>query len=329
VKISDRVFRDAIISGDYVVWQEGINNSGTFANDIYYLSIKDKRVRRVPNCDMYNEIDSLQLEGSRIYWANSANACSGGKKCGVIFEFDLEARLQPRIVSLRDAAYNPKVYKNNLVYEIVGNYGSDKLGLYYTDLLTGNTKKLSDRWDILSEYSTTLWEREIIIGRRDGIYGLNIDTMEEKIHYKTNNTIICEPGFVKGYLFPFKLYLEEDVYGHYTTDIYVLDIRDDSVRQITDDEVFQHAPQIYKNLLAWHENENPSSSSVDIGYVVIYDLENGNKRRIPNIYGIGGPQWLSDKYMLYYRYMGSSVNTIDLVNLEKLGVVKDGHVVPE
>ena len=220
------------------------------------------------------------------------------------------------------------VYKDDVVYQL----WKDENVIMSYNIRTGEEIIISKdkRYvDLLLPYRITLFERELIYSDRHGIYGLNIDTMEEKVHYKTNNTIICEPGFIKGDLFPFKLYLEENVYGHYTTDIYVLDIRDDSVRQITDDEVFQHAPQIYKNLLAWHENENPSSSSVDIGYVVIYDLENGNKRRLTNLYGIGGPFSLSDKYMLYYKTMGSEVTSIDLVNLEKLSVVREGHVVPE
>jgi hypothetical protein len=328
VKISDTVYRDAIISGDYVVWQEGVDISGNFAKDIYYLSLKNRKVMRVPNCDKYDFLNGLQVEGNKIYWANTVNACAGGKNCRVIFEFDLEARMQPRIVSLRDAAYNPKVYKNNLVYEIVGSYGSDKLGLYYTDLLNGNTKKLSDRWDILIPYYTTLWEREIIIGRRDGIYGLNIDTMEEKVHYKSDLEIASSPYHDRYPYVAFVVYYEKDKYGHYTTDCFLLDIRGDSVVQITDDENFQFAAIFRNGIYIYFENYDPKDSDVSYGHLKIYDLSTGVRRAVPksdNIY----PRDFDGRRLIYTTDIFNDVKPIYLMDLEKLGVVKDGHVVPE
>jgi hypothetical protein len=328
VKISDRVYEIAIISGDYVVWQEGINNSGTYANDIYYLFIKDKRVRRVPNCDMYNEIDSLQVEGSRIYWANSANACIGRKKCGVIFEFDIEKRDAPEIVSIKDEAIFPKVYKNNLIYTIVGNYGPEKLGLYYTDLLTGDTKKLSDRWDILSEYSTTLWEREIILGLEDGIYGLDIDTMEKKVHYKSDLQIVSSPYYDRYPYIAFEVYYEKDKYGHYTTDSFLLDIRDDSVVQITDDENFQFSGMFRNGIYIYFENYNPKDSDVSYGHLVVKDIKTGVKRSVPNSDN-HFPRDFDGVRVISTTNIYSPVMDMKIIDLEKLGVIKDGHVVPE
>jgi hypothetical protein len=327
VKISNSVYLAAIISGDYVVWQE-VNSRGTYAKDIYYLSLKDRRVMRVPNCDGYDQIDGLYVEGNKVYWSNSSNSCSTIKKCVVIFEFDVEKRVQPRIVSLRDEAVLPKVYKSNMVYTIVGNFGPEKIGLYYTDLLTGNTKKLSDRWDILSEYSTTLWEREIIIGRRDGIYGLNIDTMEEKVHYKSDLEIASSPYHDRYPYIAFGVYYEKDKYGHYTTDCLLLDIRDNSVVQITDDENFQFAGMFRNGIYIYFENYNPKDSDVSYGHLKIYDLATGVRRSIPDSDN-KFPKDFDGRRLLYTTNIYSSVIPIYLMDLEKLGVVKDGHVVPE
>jgi len=76
VKISDTVYMDARISGDYVVWLE-YGSSGMRGKDIYYLNLRDKRVRRVPNCDRYEKIYfAIEVEGTKVYWMNAANACS-------------------------------------------------------------------------------------------------------------------------------------------------------------------------------------------------------------------------------------------------------------
>ena len=326
VKISDRVYLAAIISGDYVVWQE-VNSRGTYAKDIYYLSLKDRRVMRVPNCDGYDQIEGLQVEGNKVYWSNTSNSCKDIERCEVIFEFDMDTRTAPRIVSLRDAAYFPKVYKNNLVYVMSVLTNREKDGTYYRDLSDDEHKKISED-NLLSEYSTTLWEREIIIGRRDGIYGLNIDTMETKVHYKSDLEIASSPYHDRYPYIAFGVYYEKDKYGHYTTDCLLLDIRDNSVVQITDDENFQFAGMFRNGIYIYFENYDPKDSDVSYGHLKIYDLATGVRRSIPDSDN-KFPQDFDGRRLLYTTNIYSSVIPIYLMDLEKLGVVKDGHVVPE
>jgi len=240
----------------------------------------------------------------------------------------METRTLPRIVSLRDGAYFPEVYKNHMVYEILGNYGPEKLGVYYTDLLIGYTKKISDKYHILLDYRTTFWEREIIIAETYGIKGINIDTLEEKIHYKTDLHIESGPHYDRYPYVTFYAYLPKEKYGHYTTDLFILDIRDDSVIQATDDEQLQFVGLFRNNILVYFENYNPEDSDVSYGHLIVKDMKTGVKRAVPNSDN-HFPRDFDGVRVISTTNIYSDVVDMNIINLEKLGVVKDGHVVPE
>jgi hypothetical protein len=329
VLISNRVYMDAYVTGEYVVWQE-VNNRETFAENIYYLSLKDRRVRRVPNCDGYDYIESLQIYGSKIYWANSGNVCAGGKPCDVIWEFDLEKKNSPRVVSIKDAALFPKVYKDSLVYTIIVNDTSKKNGTYFTELSTNKTQKISDKYDILSDYSTALWENLIVATNTSGeIYSYNIDTFEKKIHYQSNIPIFASVFFSP--VIPILQFIDETKYGHYTTDVYLLNIeKNDELIKVTEDEEYQWRPiRCGDYVVIYHENYDKHSSELGYGYLVVYDIERRIRRVVPNSDGIDFPIWCDGGRLLYTDTYGSRVFPIYMRDLEKLGVIKDGHVVPE
>jgi hypothetical protein len=326
VKISDRVYMDARISGDYVVWNE-FGLSGYYGGNIYYLNLKDRKVRKIPNCDGYEIIYyGIQVEGNKVYWSNAANACDRGSRCGVIFEFDMNNRLAPRIVSLRDEVSSPQVYKNYMIY-LLDVSNKEKNGTYFSNLITGEHRRITKDF-IIRAYSTSLWENDIIISSRNGIYSLNIDTMEEKIHFESEQTIDTAPYWHRYPYLVFIKYLPKEKYGHYTTDIFILDVRDDSVIQATDDEQFQFSGRFRNNILVYFENYNPEESDVSYGHMIVKDMKTGVKRAVPNSDN-HFPRDFDGVRVISTTNIYSDVVDMNIINLEKLGVVKDGHVVPE
>jgi len=218
------------------------------------------------------------------------------------------------------------VYKDDVVYEL---WKKEDM-LYYHNLLTGEDKLLSKEKRHIGYvfgYHSSLWEREIILGDDYGIYSLSIDSLNEKTIYKSTRQIYANVVYKP--VVPIKEYVEKEKYGHYTTDIILVDIRDGSVKRLTDDEEYQWAPQRYENIVIYHENFDKKSTDIDYGYIVVFDTDKMIKRRVPRSEGLLLPGSTNGRYVLYTDRLGSEVSPMYLMDLEKLGVVKDGHVVPE
>ena len=325
VKISDTVYMDARISGDYVVWNE-FSLSGNYGGNIYYLNLKDRKVRRVPNCDGYESITYIDMYEDKLVWDNFIDYKQKGNNQDVLFYFNLSSK-EIKIISPLDLIDCPMVYKDDVVYQL----WKDENVIMSYNIRTGEERIISKdkRYvDLLLPYWITLWERELIYWDDYGIYSLDIDTMEEKVHYKSDLQIASSPYHDRYPYIAFGVYYEKDKYGHYTTDCLLLDIRDDSVVQITDDENFQFAGMFRNGIYIYFENYDPKDSDVSYGHLKIYDLATGVRRSIPNSDN-KFPKDFDGRRLLYTTNIYSSVIPIYLMDLEKLGVVKDGHVVPE
>lgn len=326
----------AVIRGDYIIWL------APDESDIYYLSLKDRKVRRVPNCDRVRSISWMIAEVDRIYWTNFI-INNKGKGVEVMFYYNIP-RKEIRILSPMDLVGTPYPYGKTLFFEV---WKDTRYFLYYKDVDSYDYRVIE--YSVLDKimnlgiggiggYYHGLWENLLLDSTRQSIITVNLDTLEKKevFVYDTDDDIILEPWrYCYGPVLVFDkgISREKGPYGHYTTDVFYIDLRDYRVVRVTDDEVFQYGVTSYYDdkykLLVYYENYDPRLSGYGGGYLVVYDIETGARRRIPEIEGDIMAVSMYGARLLVGLDRGFYVYRFSLVDLEKLGIVKDGHVVPE
>jgi len=172
-----------------------------------------------------------------------------------------------------------------------------------------------------------LFERTFVVGV-DAILSLDIDTLKITTHKPDTGERLLVNGYTKNKV-AYQSWIDSKKWGHPSTDVFVIDLRDNSIVRLTEGERSQWIPRIHKNLVMWQEVANEKAED-GFGYYVIHDLETGARRRVPGIENDCGVTGLAGKYAAICGKAGSSVSApMYLVDLEKAGVLKDGHVVPE
>jgi len=324
VKISDKVFLDAVISGDYIIWLSP-DYSGLWGKEIYYLSLKDKKIRRVPNCDGYDAIWHIDVYGDRLVWNNFIDYKKPGNNQEVIFYFNITTK-EIKIISPLDEVFHQTIYEDDVVYIL----WKDKKLLYYHNIKTGEERVIKDEPPYyLFDRQSVLWKRDIIEVSSSNIVKFNIDTKEASVIYESSYDMWPVIPVTKVPYIAIQFWLPEEKYGHISSDIGIFNYETNTLTMITDDENFQIVLDTDGKFVIFHENDDIKSTEMGRGYIYIYDVERKVKRKIPGTYGYSFPIQVNGRYILFTFDIASRVFPIYLADLEKLGVVKDGHVVPE
>jgi len=106
-----------------------------------------------------------------------------------------------------------------------------------------------------------------------------------------------------------------------------MDIIDKTITPVIIRENAQWAPKYCsENIILWHD----TAGNVDSPQILIlYDLETKVERKVVKDYR-GWVGWCSGKYMVVCPdCSGKITGTYYLLDLEEMGLIKDGHVVPE
>jgi len=181
----------------------------------------------------------------------------------------------------------------------------------------------------MNDRSSILWKRDIIATYSHTIESFNIDTKEHRVLYESQNDMWPVIPVTKVPYIAIQFWLPEEKYGHTSSDIGIFNYETNTLTMITDDENFQDITTTDGKFVIFHENDDIKSSDTGVGYIYIYDVDKKTKRKIPGTYGLNYPIQVIGKYVLYTSDIVSYVFLVYLADLEKLGVVKDGHVVPE
>jgi len=182
---------------------------------------------------------------------------------------------------------------------------------------------------LLSAYYYYALYKNLIVGVSDRIFTINIDTLEEKTYYVSKSGLAASPVGDPLPRFLGLEYVDKEVYEHYTNDIFMMNIDTGEFTKVTNDEAFQFSPVLSGELVLYHENDDPKESQRGYGHLIAYDLKTKVKRKVKEIDGTISCRSFNGKYLLYTPDRATGSERYYLVDLEKLGVIKDGHVVPE
>ena len=125
---------------------------------------------------------------------------------------------------------------------------------------------------------------------------------------------------VSNYILPIEIHYRT---REYPAGILLFNTKTFEKRMITDDNSMLRGASLSGNILVYYKMDDYNTYALDI--------ETGVKRRVPlesdSGSEISGPGEIKGKYMI--TGYGGEYSMYWIVDLEKLGVIKDGHVVPE
>jgi hypothetical protein len=118
-------------------------------------------------------------------------------------------------------------------------------------------------------------------------------------------------------------------FGHGQSDVFVYDLDTGKEIEVTHDEFGQWCPVIHGDLVVYQDLTEFQGYEGGLGYLWVYDLSTGIRRKIPIDPMEGCPTGMNAKYVAFREGFSPIQNKMFLIDMEKAGVVKDGHVVPE
>jgi len=328
-------------------------------DEMYYIKNNERpwRIRKVPKCyrTQYVDIPAQYLCNGKDYimylvWEGTMGI---GTNFGIVRfnkntgEIDRIANPEggyggSELICQNDMIFNffdkPYYYDENGVF----HYDSER---YYYNLEKGIKKKLNIPQEVSCKYddkyvnaiSCLHWDtidpyvyNEYLIylspfaeepeEMRHCIWRYDTNTDERRpILCLENSYIIQGYSPINNYILPIEIL---DNKGKYPVGILLFNIKTFEERMIVDDGKVLRGSAIWGNILSYFKMP-------DYGTYLL-DLETGVKRRInlsmTDEDDRSGGYWMKGKYMLMGK-LGEPGNWI--VDLEKLGVIKDGHVVTE
>jgi hypothetical protein len=297
-----------------------------------YLVLDTKTVHKVPNCSRIDLVRTVAVCGDWSYWINYVTYNGTGPM--EVFGFLMKPPyvLTKQLTELENTA------------GLFCNSGTDVL-VRYLDQDYHARFNLYPRGDFSAPRNISLYNADkagyirltdkavvfVVPNPRDEI----LDTCMRSHDLATDKEtqILCGAGTYildsHGNRVVYQDWKNYADFGHGQSDVFVYDLDTGKETEVTHDEYGQWCPVIHGDIVAYQDLTEFQGHEGGLGYLWVYDLSTGIRRKVPIDSMEGCPTGMNAKYIAFREGFSPIQNKMFLIDMEKAGVVKDGHVVPE
>jgi hypothetical protein len=322
--------REVKMSATTLVWIVPRDQFG--GSDIRYLDLDTHVVRRIPKCRGETSIMWLATSGDFIYWNDDV---PGAWQRSAILQFNTSTSVATKVVSKKREVAYPSPFRDLVVYP-AGNDCETRARTIFNDSSQDQEVNVValDRYvdeTYLYWHYAFLWERTFIFHSIHNWPKNSPDYNECVSSYDLDSGTltdhVCSKSIYGTSQYGYKYAYQDWRTGN--SDVYIYDLKAKTETNINNDAGHQWCPNIWENLVVYQDLTESGSPEGGPGFLWVYDLETTQRRKIPFGPMVGCPNGINSRHVAFRAGFSATQGALHLIDMEKAGVVKDGHVVPE